>query len=349
MILRLALPLALTCACAAPAIAPHAAGAPLEDARSLLREAVGVLRTRPLGRERVDWDAFLAEYEPTLAPGAAPSSAHEAIALAVDRLADAHARFQPAAPLAQSPAAEPAPTAAPPPQAPPPIPALPEGHWREDRIAWLLLPPCFRGDPASLQAYAAALHGTILELEQLRPRGWILDLRLDGGGNVWPMLLGLRPLLGDGACAGSVDGNGRWTLSLTGAAVWLQSDRDAVPVEQMRLAVAQDAPLARAAPIAVLTGPWTMSSGELVALAFAGDARARRFGEPTAGLTTATEPFPLFDGSTLILPTSWMTDRSGWAPRGSLAPQESVTWGDWPRRDDAAVDRAAAWLLQRDG
>ena len=28
--------------------------------------------------------------------------------------------------------------------------------------------------------------------------GWIVDLRTDGGGNMWPMMAGLGPILGEG-------------------------------------------------------------------------------------------------------------------------------------------------------
>jgi len=44
---------------------------------------------------------------------------------------------------------------------------------------------------------ADTLQATIGRLENAGARGWIVDLRNNGGGNVWPMLAGIGPLLGD--------------------------------------------------------------------------------------------------------------------------------------------------------
>jgi hypothetical protein len=50
-----------------------------------------------------------------------------------------------------------------------------------------------------------------------------------------------------------------------------------------------------------LTGPVTASSGEAIVVAFRGRPQTRSFGEPTDGVPTANDTFPLSDGALLVL------------------------------------------------
>ena len=47
-------------------------------------------------------------------------------------------------------------------------------------------------------AYAEALQRAIRMADRPGLIGWIVDLRTDGGGNMWPMMAGLGPILGEG-------------------------------------------------------------------------------------------------------------------------------------------------------
>jgi carboxyl-terminal processing protease len=46
--------------------------------------------------------------------------------------------------------------------------------------------------------YADEMQQNICQLDLKNPCGWIVDLRKNIGGNMWPMLAGLGPILGDG-------------------------------------------------------------------------------------------------------------------------------------------------------
>lgn len=312
----------------------------------MLAQAIEVLATQPLGREKVDWRALQFELERGIAPKAQPSAAHAAIQTAVARLGDPHARFmlppEPVAPAAALSAASAQQHGSASSQ--PTIPTRPEGRMLEGDVAYLLLPGCGSSEAAALSEYAITLREAIVHLESQRPRGWIVDLRLNGGGNVWPMLLGLQPLLGDGDHATSISSAGLQRLGCDAVHAWLCYPGNPSPIEQLRIEPQPGSERVAPAPIAVLTGAWTMSSGEILALAFHGRDGSRSFGEPTAGMTTATTYFPLADGSILNLPIAWQADRDGWAPRGPIAPDEQVQNGAWPSADDAAAQRAAAWI-----
>jgi C-terminal processing protease CtpA/Prc len=175
--------------------------------------------------------------------------------------------------------------------------------------------PGFMGMDAKLAAeFAAPLSTAIVDLS---PRcGWIVDLRNDGGGNMYPMLAALRPLLGASPAGAFEQADG-------GVTPWI------VPGS-----TTADRSFAR---VAVLTGPRTASSGEAVAVAFKGRPNTRSFGAGTFGLSSGNHSFDLPDGSEIVLMTSIDRDRDGHRYGGVIEPDEPVN-------DEAAEANAAAWL-----
>ena len=92
---------------------------------------------------------------------------------------------------------------------------LPEGHIvavQGDNIGYVVLPRCSAKDNDGLLLYAADVRRILTDLSSQNPKGWIIDLRGNTGGNMWPMLTGIGPILGDGAVGSFVaaDGNVTW-------------------------------------------------------------------------------------------------------------------------------------------
>lgn len=123
---------------------------------------------------------------------------------------------------------------------------------------------------------------------------------------MWPMLIGLSPLLSDGrlgtfrgadGTASRIEKNGK-LIALGGKPHYLNSSSAELPVE-------------RAPEIAILLGSRTASSGEITPLMFHGQKNVRYFGQRTSGFTSANQVFPLANGGTLILTTSMTEDRNG--------------------------------------
>lgn len=84
----------------------------------------------------------------------------------------------------------------------------PNGHLIEvggKRFAYLIVPSCpavysdLRRSKQGFQEYANALHAVAASLESSRPSGWIVDLRGNRGGNMYPMLAAIGFILGDGS------------------------------------------------------------------------------------------------------------------------------------------------------
>nr|WP_274705471.1 S41 family peptidase [Sphingomonas sp. H160509] len=76
---------------------------------------------------------------------------------------------------------------------------MPTSKITDGRFGYLRLPELntLGSDGQSLgAAYTSSVRGALLRMEQSPLCGWIIDLRGNGGGNMWPMLWGLDPLLG---------------------------------------------------------------------------------------------------------------------------------------------------------
>ncbi|MBL8745319.1 MAG: S41 family peptidase [Phycisphaerae bacterium] len=334
--------LAVALGCASPHV--PGADAQMPNGRRVLIEAITAMRNEALGRERIGWDELASRLQEKIDAGAPAKDAWPLIEEAVSALNDPHARFLPATP--PTPSASTASRSTDAPRATPTIPEEPVGRMLNDEIAYVMVPLRGDADAAVLRAYAKKSRSVIAALAQDSPRGWIIDLRLNGGGTMWPMFLGMRPLLGDGVHLTSISG-GRVvaTFGVSGGEAWI--DHGSGRQVQLSLPREEDAPLVvPGAKIAVLLGPWTMSSGEALAIAFSALPNVRSFGEHTGRLSTVTQRYTLSDGSVLILPVSVMADRFGRAFPDGIAPDERVAIGDWPTDDDEVAHAARRWITQ---
>lgn len=183
-------------------------------------------------------------------------------------------------------------------------------------------------------AFADALQDTIRAADRDGLAGWIVDLRGNTGGNMWPMMAGVGPVLGEGVAGFFIDPDGLervWGYR-TGIA-WI----DATDVQRVTTAYT----LRRAQPrVAVLTNRRVSSSGEAMTVAFRARPDTRSFGTGTCGVSTANRPFTLSDGATLQLTVAVMADRSRTQYGGVIEPDEVIS------DPGAVVPRAIAWLRE---
>lgn len=74
------------------------------------------------------------------------------------------------------------------------------------RIGYIRLPGSNAGGSlAQQQAAAVVVRDSVARLFSQRIKAWIVDLRLNDGGAMAPMLAGTAPVLGDGPLGGFVD------------------------------------------------------------------------------------------------------------------------------------------------
>lgn len=214
-----------------------------------------------------------------------------------------------------------------------------KGEWLQDSIAYLTIPWVSTTDSLLCLHIADSLQAIIARLDSRKVTRWIIDLRQNSGGNCWPMLAGIGPLLGEG-CYGyfvSASSGERIPISYRNGSAF--QGRHVV----CRVSNQGYKTQSSHKSIVVLTGHRTISAGEIVALAFKGREQTCLIGEPTAGLTTANATYSLSDRSMLILTVCQEADHNGQICRGSIVPDKLVAASERPAEDPARA-AALAWL-----
>ncbi|MNQ81211.1 Peptidase family S41 [compost metagenome] len=217
-------------------------------------------------------------------------------------------------------------------------------------VQWIAVPKVF-GAGERAQAYAAHLFTATADTSP-RNCGYIVDVRGNTGGNVWPMLTGLSGLLGDGPAGRETkpDGSVAIYAELKDGAAVIVEEGEFKGREIIRSAAWRSVPALTTAPVAVLTDDSTASSGEGVVVAFRGRANTRTFGQPTVGVSTANDGFELSDGVNLVVTVGVMTDRNGVAYPQGLAPDQPVAFTPAAGgHEDSQIEAAKAWLTDQPG
>jgi C-terminal processing protease CtpA/Prc len=214
----------------------------------------------------------------------------------------------------------------------------------DQRVAYVRVP--FWGPPTMEPTLADTLQNMIRRNDEAGACRWIVDLRMNGGGNMWPMLAGIGPLLGDTLIGGTVSPRGRasW-IYRDGAATFIHEDgRAETFVRTTNPAVSVRT---RLPAVAVLIDAGTGSSGEAVAIAFKGRPNTRFFGSPTAGASTSNQGYRLPDGRNMVLTVGTMVDRNGRTYGMPVPPDEFVRTplqGPSMLRGDPVIAAALQWL-----
>lgn len=210
------------------------------------------------------------------------------------------------------------------------------GHMTAEKMAYLNVPTFASLDKNILERYVDSAQAIIKSLDAQQPRGWIIDLGNNQGGNAFAMIVGLGPLLGNGICGYSQSANGsrRTRVYNNGSAGWAPDTTLAqqAPVYQL---------LHHNLPIALIYGSGTGSAGEVTAISFRGKARTRSFGQPTAGATTRVDNLEMSNGASFNLACGWDADRTGKVYKASVPPDVQTA------TPEEALVKATEWLLEQ--
>lgn len=200
-------------------------------------------------------------------------------------------------------------------------------------VAQVVVPSFSSPDRKEVDNFATKVQDVIAALAPNHPCGWIVDLRGNGGGNIWAMLAGVGPILGEGEWGGKrYYENGRAGVrgdpenpdyaKTTGTPVRLQGTP----------------------PVAVLIDRDTGSSAEGIAIAFRSRPDTRFFGELTYGAATATFPYKLSDGAQIYLVIGTMVDRDGHDYPNGIAPDQEILSEATITTNDPVIRAASDWV-----
>jgi len=296
------------------------------DAERELDAAFAIVRRASLWRDTVTWSRVEPDVRAIAEGSQSAADTYPALRALLARLGDHHSFFmrpQSAAAFGSEGAANPRASV----------------RVQAAGIGYVAVPAYNGGNGAAVDSYVRAAYDSLAHAvaSGAGTCRWIVDLRGNTGGNMWPMLGAVRPFVGE-------DDLGAFVTGGIGGRPWRAGDRVRVtpPPSLHRL---------DSANVAVLVDSRTASSGEATAIAFIGRARTRTFGVPTAGLSTGNLPMSLPDGAMLVVTTAVDADRTGKVYSDGITPDEVILGVpiDAPgySHDDPQMERAQAWLESR--
>lgn len=186
-----------------------------------------------------------------------------------------------------------------------------------DGIAVIYLPP-FSGNDDEGRRYVQ----TVLDALPDTLSGAVIDLRGNSGGNMYPMIAAVHRFLPDNLLR-------------------FRNRKNSMPVDNDYIlnvvGIARQAMID--CPVAILTNELTASSGEATLLCFRGLQKVRIFGTPTAGYASSNVPYPMPDGSQLVLTVGSDVTRTGEEFCDDPIVPDSLT--------ESPMEEAIAWLLKQ--
>ncbi len=209
-----------------------------------------------------------------------------------------------------------------------------ESRYLGDGIGYIKVPEFASFDSSEISAFASAIQNKIQTIDTTYIiRAWMVDLRKNTGGNMYPMIAGLNCLTDDGIYGYFIDPKTLTESQLISTNGQASKAKVNLPYKVKNITC----------KIAVLVDSMTASSGEMVAISLKSLGNARFFGQSTAGLTTVTDLFELSDGSYLVLATKYMVDRNRQKYLAGIIP-DVITPKQTDKTQDETVEIAKIWL-----
>ncbi|CAZ97410.1 Nisin-resistance protein, family S41 [Zobellia galactanivorans] len=288
------------------------------SAKTYLNSAIDIMEENSIKTENIDWDNLRNTAHKNIEGKKTAEETYSTIENALKELGDNHSFFIPKQPdtiIGESDEI---------------IPSV-EAKILNKQIAYLKVPAFNKGGNLA-NKFATKIQSKIIALDRPEIEGWIIDLSENYGGNMWPMYLGLAPLIGEGISGYFFD----WEKN---SAEWSFKTNAVYNKEDNKLEIKNPYKLKKKPiKIAILTSGITASSGEAIVIAFKGLSYTKSFGQKTAGLSTGNHVYELSDGAKLILTTTIMADRTKKLYGGQLIP-------DIPTNNPKA--KAIEWLLEK--
>ncbi|MDY7393786.1 S41 family peptidase [Aureibaculum sp. 2210JD6-5] len=173
----------------------------------------------------------------------------------------------------------------------------------KDSIAYISI-PSFLGNEKQTIDFAQQIQEIIKILDTEKVEKWIIDLRNNRGGNMWPMYLGLAPILREGVSGYFINSKGNYSE-------WVFKYNSVFEGKSKMLELKNSYKIkANKTKIAVLINSNTGSSGEAIAVMFKKFPNTLFFGGDSYGVSTGNSTYDMNDGAKLVLTTAVFADRT---------------------------------------
>lgn len=285
------------------------------EAESYLKEVLALLQAKSVNRQNINWADFEQEVFRVAENSQTINDVYPAVRYAVAQLKDNHSYFVNPAGEEENSEEKPLPILA---------------HEKTPgNIGYVRIPFCI-GDEYQTEQYIQSVTDEIYRHNNSEINGWIIDLRDNFGGNMWPMMAAVGDFLDNGI-------QGYFSYADNKTLAWRFENGKAYFDTIMLAENKRHISLSGKNKIAVFINSKTASSGEAMAVLFKGYSNVKLFGAPTFGVSTGCESFTLSDGSRINLATSVFTDKNGKKYGKSILP-------DFPCADTEMVSIAIQWI-----
>jgi hypothetical protein len=291
-------------------------------ARVHLEEILGLMEAHSINRLTINWESFRRQVLAAAAGGPTIADAYPAITLALELLNDRDSFYLSSdkQQRIESPGSVCGPATTP--AGAPAVPAA---------IGYVRVPAFSSNVEREIAEFAESIQRAIRTADRPGLIGWIVDLRGNVGGNMWPMLAGVGPIIDEGIVGYIVYPDRKYEREYRGGA--------AQSFGEVFARVAAPYTLLRPNPrVAVLSDGAVISAGEAIAVFFRGRPGTRSFGVPTCGHHHLFTFYPLTDGAYMALVEAEPADRTNVTYRGPIVPDEMIA------DPTEAIERAIAWL-----
>jgi carboxyl-terminal processing protease len=205
-------------------------------------------------------------------------------------------------------------------------------------IGYLRVPYISFDKRPALDKKAQTLNDSLCSLLNQHVKGIVLDLRLNGGGAMYPMILGLEQLLHEGTLG---------SFETMDKQKWIIRDNNFYLDTTLLTSIIPKCSIQKTnIPVAILIGQGTGSSGEFLAISFKKRENTIFIGSNTAGYVTSTKGFQINDAVYILLATGYGRDRQGQIYEDALTPDiynnEPDSFNDI--KNDKKVVAAMKWI-----
>ncbi len=205
----------------------------------------------------------------------------------------------------------------------------------QDSIGYVRLVGLPMGDN---QKMSADIQNAVCKVIENGAKKWIIDLRFNGGGNMFPMVEGITNIIGEGIVGGTKG------VTENESSVWQIKEGDFFYDEQ-NVAIENKCPIPEIQKVAVLTSVYTASSGEALAVILKNRPKTRFFGNKTMGMVTATDYNQIDSLTAMMISVSYYKDRESNLYNKFVDVDEIVEFE--PKAEtskDIGISRAIEWL-----
>ncbi len=175
----------------------------------------------------------------------------------------------------------------------------------EGQYGYIFMPGISPPDGKNISQMAQKMYDQIYKTaSENNIRGWIIDLRFNTGGNMWPMIGALYEFLGDGVFGG-------WKYEDRIEKIYLKNGKAFQEKDEQVSVERKPFKGMNTIKVALITGVFTGSSGEITAIAFKGRKNAVFIGENTVGLTTTNHTYTMPFAAYFNNAEAYDVDRNG--------------------------------------